>query len=146
MVFLSREFNKKMAVRMNRNLFDEVRTFTWTISSFSLAHTNFKCRRVDRLSKPSALIANYMRRFHGVSNSGPNFFARFPAGAHCTVRSVNGNTSYQKIVSPGIALSKLRTNFEISIIVSSNIVLRYKLKYTVFYQNVLNLYIFLLLY
>jgi len=80
----SREFNKKMAVRMNRNLFDKVRTFARTISSFSLAHTDFKCRRVDRLSKPSALIANYMRRFHEVSNSGPNFFARYPARAHCT--------------------------------------------------------------
>jgi len=39
------------------------------------------------------------------------------------IRSLNGNTSYRKIVSSGIALSKLRTNFEISIIFSSNVVL-----------------------
>lgn len=37
------------------------------------------------------------------------------------IRSVSENTSYQKIVSLGIALSMLRTNFKISIIFSSNI-------------------------
>jgi len=94
---LFREYYKKSSSeRINGNLFAELGTFPAN-NSVILFHTYGISSIADRLSKPSALIANYMRCFHKVSNSGLNFFSRDIHLRYIVrILSANGNTSYQK--------------------------------------------------
>lgn len=77
-VYFERVLQKNSSERINGNLFAELGTFPAN-NSVILFHTYGISSIADRLSKPSALIANYMRCFHKVSNSGLNFFSRDPS-------------------------------------------------------------------